>query len=200
MRCLSPHPNYSIQIFEGKEQVVLDARGYGEDRILEKSVIANFDTRGLADHEIEAALTSFNFSGLPDGVNPLTRISSFDTEAFVERFPAEQRDAMKVNIDKRLLDLQAINPSQFIIVEAPKAEKPWPSYDRDTVEDVLKLQERLDPLGQIAEAIRRYEEENKNRKGIVEAMKQIEDPEYVSEFLAASTPTPQTPNPVETTA
>lgn len=174
MRCLSPHGGYSIQILEGNEQVVIDARGYAQTITLNKPVIANFDKSGLLDHEIEAALFMFNFSGLPEGVNPLTRISCFDTEAYVEQYPKDRRDELLVQIDSRLRELQERHPSEFIIVESPQAARPWPSYDDDTVEDVLKFQERLRINPQ---TIRVYEVENQNRPEIVEAMLRIEDPE-----------------------
>lgn len=174
MRCLSPHAGYSIQVIEGQEQVVVDARGFANTVQLHKPVIADFQQGGLLDHEIEAALEQFNFSGIPEGVNPLTRISSFDTEAYVERFPANQKDELLVQIDQRLRDLQKINPNQFIVVEQPYAERPWPSYDQDSAEDILKFQERLriNP-----ELIRRYEVENKNRQTLVLAMLKKEDPD-----------------------
>ena len=174
MRCLSPFARYSIQVFEGKEQVVVDARGFAQSIVLEQPVIANFDKSGLLDWEIEAALTSFNFSGLPEGVNPLTRISVFDTEAYCQRFPKDRRDEMQVQIDARLRELEEINPSEFIVVDPPVKPKPWPSYDENKVTDILKFQEALQFS---PEAIRLYEEENQNRPKIVYAMLQLEDPD-----------------------
>jgi hypothetical protein len=174
MRCLSPHTQYSIQVIEGNEQVVVDARGYAQSITLNKPVIANFQQGGLLDYEIEAALEYFNFSGLPEGVNPLTRIATFDTEGYVERFPQDQRDEMLIQIDARLRELQERHPGEFIIVEPPQVAKPWPSYDKDSVEDVLKFQERL----QInPETIRLYESENQNRQKIIDAMFALENPE-----------------------
>jgi hypothetical protein len=171
MRCLSPSPGYSIQVFEGREQVVVDARGYANTIQLQKPVLADFDRLGLLDHEMEAALEFFSFSGLPEGVNPLTRIGVFDSEAYCQRFPKNERDEMLVQMDARLRELQLIFPSEFIIVEPPVKARPWPSYDEDTAEDVLKFQERLriDP-----ESIRLYELENKNRSEVVDAMGRLE--------------------------
>lgn len=174
MRCLSPHQSYSIQVIEGQEQIVVDARGYAMTHTLGKPVIANFDRSGLLDHEIEAALTNFNFSGLPEGVNPLTRISVFDTEAYCEQFPKDKRDELQVQIDQRLRELQERHPSEFIIVESPVAAKPWGSYDEDTIEDIVKFQERLEIE---PELIRLYESDNQKREEIIEAMFRIESPE-----------------------
>lgn len=167
MRCLSPFANYSIQIFEGQEQLEVDARGFGATRVVKQPVIANFERLGLLDYEEAEVLMKFNFSGIPEGVNPLSRVSCFDTEGYVQRYPAKERDEMLIQIDQRLREKQEMFPTQFIIVDTPAAAKPWPSYDDDGVEDVLKLQERLrvDPT-----LIRKYEEENKKREEIIEQM------------------------------
>ena len=171
MRCLSPHSGYSIQVFEAEEQIVVDPRGAATSHVLKKPVIANFQQGGLLDHEIEWALTYFNFTGLPDGVNPLTRVASFDVTAYVQQFKEDKQDAMYVQICDRLRQLQKLNPSEFIIVEQPRAPIPWPSYDEDSVEDILTFQERLkmDPQG-----IRVYEHENQARPEIVDAMDKLE--------------------------
>lgn len=184
MRCLSPHGNYSLQVIEGNEQVIMDARGYAHTQTIKKPVVANFQKVGLLDYEIEAALSAFNFSGIPEGVNPLTRISSFDTEAYVLSIPEQGRDELLVQINKRLRELQARHPNEFIIVDPPHAPRPWPSYDEMTVEDILKFQEvlRIKP-----QEIRLYELENANRYDVVHGMLKKEDPEgavaYEAEHL-----------------
>ena len=160
MRCLSPHRRYSIQVIEGDEQIVVDARGYANTIQLRKPLIANFDSSGLTDWEELAVFERFTFSGLAEGVNPLTTVGVFDTEAFCTRFGKDRRDEINVQVDKRLRELQALNPSEFIIVDPPEAARPWPSYDEMTVEDILKFQEvlRIEP-----DQIRLYELENGNR-------------------------------------
>jgi len=139
-----------------------------------ETILAQFDNRGVMPHEVDEALAVFNFSGLPEGVAPQTRIGVFDTEAFCrERWPYDEKkiEEMQIQVDERLRQLQKRFPSDFIIVEEPKAAKPWGSYDKDSVEDILKLQERLevDPT-----LIRRYEEENQNRQEIVSPMLVLE--------------------------
>jgi len=171
MRCISPHARYSINVFDAQEQIVTDARGYAHARPVGMQVMANFEVTGLLDHEVDIALSTFTFTGLAEGVNPLSRISSFDTEVFCQRYPEAERDEMQAQIDERLRILQEQNPSQFIIVETPKAEKPWPKYDQDSVEQVLVVQ---DSIGVNPTKVRRYEEENKNRPEIVEAMQLLE--------------------------
>lgn len=174
MRCLSPSANYSIQVFEGDERIVVDQAGVARQINLTSPVIANFEQRGLLDHEIEEALEHFNFSGVPEGVNPLTRISSFDTEAYVQRFPEEEQETMIEKMDKRLRQLQGMFPGEFIIVDQPAAKQPWPSYDGDTAEEILDFQERL---GINPETVRLYELEHENRSEVVQAMLERENPE-----------------------
>jgi hypothetical protein len=173
MRCLSPHRNYSIQVIEGNEQVVVDARGHATTVQISKPVVADFDQSGLLDYEELAAFEHFTFSGLAEGVNPLTTLSVFDTEAYCQRFPKDRRDELNVQIDKRMRELQSIFPSEFIIVETPQAAKPWPRYDEYTVEDILKFQEAL---GVNPDEIRLYELENENRDELVIALLQLNDP------------------------
>lgn len=177
MRCISPSRNYSIQVFEAKEQIVMDARGHATMIVLDKPVIANFEGQGLLDWELGPALETFNFSGLPEGVNPLSRISVFDTEAYVASRPEVEDDPdaqakMQEKIDTRLRKLQARFPSEFIIVEKPASAKPWPTYDTDSAEDILAIQTRL---GISPEAIRLYELENQRRSEVIEAMQAIEE-------------------------
>jgi len=173
MRCLSPFTNYSVPIFKADERVVMDVRGMGTYVTEGETILAEFRQTGLMDHEVDLALSKFNFSGLPEGVNPITRVGVFDTEQFcLDRYPDEaRREEMQAQIDQRLRALQERFSTHFIIVEEPKAPKPWGSYDKDSAEDILKLQERLeiDPT-----VVRRYEEENQGREEIVSKMLELE--------------------------
>lgn len=183
MRFISRHEQYSIQVIEGKEQIVTDPRGYAQTITLAKPVVANFEKSGLLDHEQELALMTFNFSGLPEGVNPLTTISVFDSEMYVEQnFEEEERDAMNQRIVARLIELSEKHPSQFIPAPQPLAPRPWPSYDGMEADEILRTREILDAP---PEAIRLYELENAEirdkpvREEIVEAMLDLEDPSRV---------------------
>jgi hypothetical protein len=173
MRCISPYAGYSITVFEGNEQIVVDARGFAQSVVLEKPVIANFERSGLLDHEIELALMSFTFAGLPEGINPLTRIAVFDTEAYCSTLPADRRDELQVKIDQRLRDLAEQSPGDFIVVDAPEVEKPWSTYDECTVEEILALQLAT---GCNPESVYRYELENLNRDEVLEPMLRQYDP------------------------
>lgn len=165
MRAISPHPRYSIQLIEADIQMGVDDAGHIQQVTRRKNVLANFQQGGILPWEYEAALTHFSFSGIPEGVNPLTRISHFDTEAYAAQndLPPGQIDHM----EERLVKLAELNPSQFIIVDKPRRLAPWPSYDSDSVEDILDFQERL----QVApENVRLYEHENQGREEILTEM------------------------------
>lgn len=172
MRCISPHGRYSIQVFEGQSRVGVDTAGVMHSVELTKPVVADFEQGGLTEWEIEAALTSFNFAGVPDGVNPLTRVAVFDTEAYVQKFPKEERELKLAAIDARLRELQERHPSEFVIVEKPAAPKPWPSYDTDSIQDIVYMQGRL---GINPETIRLYEHENGKRQAIIDLMTEIQE-------------------------
>jgi DNA-binding transcriptional MerR regulator len=190
LRCLSSHAKYSIQVIEGDEEIVVDPRGHATTVSRRKPVIANFDKTGLLDYEIEAALENLTFTGIPDGVNPLTRVSTFDTEAYCEsrygddkelsETEREHKAEMQEKIDQRLRKLQARHPNEFIIVEAPRHETPWSNYDEQDVETILKLQEQT---GISPEKVRLYELENQNRPEVIEAMERLEDPAAFEEKI-----------------
>jgi hypothetical protein len=186
MRAISPIAKYSIQLVEAVPKRGMDASGTIIEYADRKPVIAEFQTSGLTDWEQLVALESFDFSGLPEGVNPLTRVSVFDTEAYVQRYPAAEQEAHLAEIDARLLQLSTIFPSEFRIVEKPAAPKPWPSYDDCEVEDrefrneagevlivdgILTMQAKT---GINPETIRLYEVEHQNRAEVVEALEALE--------------------------
>lgn len=173
MRCISPYSGYSITVFEGNEQIVVDARGFAQTVVLEKAVIADFERSGLLDNEIEAALTTFTFAGLPEGINPLTRIAVFDTEAYCSRLPGDRRDEMQVKMDQRLRELAKDHPSDFIVVDPPEIPRPWATYDDCSVEEVLALQSAT---GCDPESVYRYEQDTLSRPEVLEAMLRQYDP------------------------
>jgi len=157
----------------------MDARGYGHVEVLEQGVGAQFMQGGLFDHEIEYAFEHFTFKGLPEGISPLTRVGVFDVESFCQQYPEKARPdrgqpgraEMAIQIVERLKELQEIFPGHFVVVEPPQAARPWPGYDEEPAEEVLKLQERLQMEPGI---IRAYEEENQVRSEIMYAMLTLE--------------------------
>jgi len=181
MRAISPISRYGIQLIEAVPKRGMDASGTVIEYTDKKPVLAEFHQGGLTEWEQIVALESFDFSGLPEGVNPLSRISMFDTEAYITRYPEDEQESMLIMIDKRLKQLSDTFPNEFIIVEKPAQPKPWPTFDENVLEDtkvdghvvpgILTLQTLS---GWSPEAIRLYEVENKNRPEVVEAMEALE--------------------------
>jgi len=184
MRVISPHSGYSIQLFDAQERMSTDDAGITRMLPTAKLVVANFEKSGLRPNEEELALAEFGdmFGALPEGVHPLTRVGVFDVEAYcLATYPDPAvRDEMEQKIEKRLRELQPHFPNHFTIVEEPRAALPWNTYDAESVEDIITLQERIDvdPL-----LVRRYEEENQKRPEIIEAMLAKEGEAVVEEEI-----------------
>jgi hypothetical protein len=172
MRAISPIGNYSIQLFEAIPKRGMDKTGTVVEYSDDKPVLAQFHRGGLTEWEEIAALESFDFSALPDGVNPLTRVCVFDTEGLVAHMEdGPEKDAYLEKVEKRLAHLSTLFPGEFKIIDKPASPKPWPSYDENSVEEIFELQAltQVDP-----QDIRLYEVENKNRPEVIEACETIE--------------------------
>jgi len=182
MRCISRHAAYSIQVIETDERIVTDATGYAKRIPLKKGFVADFSPGGLLDYEQKVAFERIPFSGLPEGVNPLTTVGVYDSEAdVIAKFPKHERSAVLVQVNQILREKQKDFPNDFIIVDPPEAPRPWTTYDEDSVEDILKFQERLkvDP-----DEIRLYEVQHQNRDEIVLAMLEQTDPEAAARRMS----------------
>jgi len=172
MRAISPIGNYSIQLFEAIPKRGMDSTGTIVEYSDNKPVLAQFSRGGMTEWEEIAAIESFDFSALPEGTNPLTRVSVFDTEALVANMEdGPEKDAFHEKVCKRLLHLSTLFPSEFKIVEKPASPKPWSTYDDNSVEEIFELQALtgVDP-----QDIRLYEVEHENRPEVIEACEIIE--------------------------
>lgn len=172
MRAISPHGRYSIQLVESHPKRGVDASGTLVEYSDTKPVIAQFEQSGLMDWEAEKALESFNFSGLAEGVHPLSTVGVYDTELAVQ-FIADksERQAKQALIEQRLTELQEQFPTQFIIVERPGAAKPWPSYDSTAVEDIVST---MALTGVSPETVVAYEMENEQRGEVLALMADLQ--------------------------
>jgi len=168
-RFISPHTRYSIAVDPGNERLIQDSRGVSHLHKESDPQIAQFEQSGLRDHEIAEAFEKWTFSGLPEGVNPVTRIGVYDPEA--QAIAGDWSESGRKAVERKLWFEAENHPGDLTFVPAPRARVPWPSYDEDTAEEIIELQARL----QVAPGqIRRYEEENKGRKSIVEKMWELE--------------------------
>lgn len=168
-RFISCHTRYSVAVDPGTEQLRTDNRGNSWLHQESQPQVAQFEQSGLRDHEISEAFERWTFSGLPEGINPVTRIGVYDPEA--QAIAADWSDEARKKVERKLWLQAELHPGDLAFVLSPRARAPWPSYDSDTVSEILTLQERLQiPPGQI----RSYEEENENRQPIIEAMWDLE--------------------------
>ena len=168
-RFISPHTRYSVAVDPGSERLIQDARGVSFLHRDSDPQVAQFEQSGLRDHEISEAFEKWTFSGLPEGVNPVTRIAVYDPEA--QAIANDWSEEGRRKVERKLWFEAERHPGDLSFVPAPRVNAPWPSYDTDLVEEILELQERLRiPPGQV----RRYEEENENRGEIVKAMWELE--------------------------
>lgn len=155
-RYISRSPKYSVGIGEPE---MAQVNGLIFEQRPKK--IGKFQ-QGLAlEHEIEAALKAFTFRGLPDGVPPETMISVFDTSDYqkANKLSDEERE----NVEEWLESLPSFG-ADYIKVEELRAPKPWPSYDEDSVEDIVAA---VDRFHFDVEDVRRYEQENENRSELL---------------------------------
>lgn len=180
-RFISIHTRYSVAVDPGHEVLRTDKRGTSFMHKESDPVIAQFEQSGLRDHEISDAFERWTFSGLPEGVNPVTRIGVYDPEA--QAIAADWPDDVRSAVERKLWLESEAHPGDLAFVSYPRARAPWPSYDTDTVEEILMLQARLEiPPGQI----RTYEEENKNRDQITGPMWKLEAAEESPEAPLAT--------------
>jgi len=168
-RFISSHSRYTVAVDPGVERMITDQRGVTMLHKESEPVIAQFEQSGMRDHEIQSALERWTFSGLPEGVNPLTRIGVYDPEA--QAIAADWTDEQRQKVERKLWLQAQDHPGDLAFVLSPRQPLPWPSYDSDTPEEILQFQERL---GIDPEHVRRYEEENQTRPEIIAAMWELE--------------------------
>ena len=168
-RFISPHSRYTVAVDPGHERLVIDQRGTSFLHKESDPEIAQFEQSGMRDHEIQMALEKWTFSGLPEGVNPLTRIGVYDPEA--NAIAADWTDEQRQAVERKLWFQALDHPGDLAFCLSPRQPMPWPSYDTDTVEEITEFQARL---GIDPEIVRRYEEENQARPEIVAAMWELE--------------------------
>lgn len=154
----------------------------GQRQVLQQGYSAGpFRWGDLTEWERKIALDHWQdkFRGLTDDENPLWRLSSYDTDEAARQhgWTAEEKARFE-----EVLRNDPGNGSEFIIVETPRAPKPWPKYDdivvigRRTIEMVAKeLAETVDTLGLDPDAVIVYERENANRPEVIEAFKALKN-------------------------
>lgn len=107
-------------------------------------------------------------SGLGHNEDPFSRVGVLDTdlEAINQNWSAEDKEFVE-----NALRRAGANGVQYVICEAPRAAKPWSTYDEFVGEDaVAKILYTIELVGADPKAVLRYEQENLNRAEVVEAI------------------------------
>lgn len=173
MRFLSPHPGYSVQISPPEEKVENDpVSGQSYTRVSRQPLSAEFEAgAGLFPHEVEMALAKFegSFKGLPENVNPVTRIAVWDSEAqaIFNQWTPEYHQHV---VDKMVMLAEGPSSSRMMAVPENWRPAPWPAYDEMEEQEILAY---VDVLKLDAENVRLYEGENQARPLLMESLKQI---------------------------
>jgi hypothetical protein len=169
MRAVSPHARFSLQLIEAPVKRGLDQSGNVVEYADTKPIVANFAQLGLHEWEQIAVLEYFNFSGLPEGVNPLSTIGVYDSEA--QGMALGWDEKMQKSVDERLEFLAKMNPASLIIVPTPAKLPPWRNYDHQDVQTIYRL---FQETGADPEVVRLYEHENQGRQEIIQTMEALQ--------------------------
>lgn len=166
----------------GGKTVTSGAQAY----IVSEALPIAFSQAGILQTDIDAALAHWkHFPGLPveeDEVTPANpvengRIGVWDSEGWQAQYGLTDED--RKGAEDLLLGDSAYG-IEYIVVEAVKAAKPWPSYDDTHHNKVTSLAAEL---GLVAEALA-YEQENKKRASVIEQL-EAALPTESGEFVAA---------------
>ena len=168
MRFICNSAGYQLIAIGSDYEILASGRG----RVNKPSFTVKFRQGELTDYERKIAKERLRFSGAPtelDGseIDPtLTRASSYDTSTIKD--PETRK-----KVEEALLTNGDFNRA-YILVEQPRAPKPWPKYDEvkggrnGTTAQVIA--ERVSELGMDPADVILYERENQNRSEVIEAL------------------------------
>lgn len=195
-RYVAKYARYVFTARPNREMVLAD----GQRQELQSALHCRFQPWDVTEYEFDKALETFKFKGMPsaeaviiDGqygepvTDPRYRLSSFDTST---QGWTEEDEEFVIN----RLDSHSDNGTDFIRVDPPALQPPWPNYDQlvaggrgKTNESVAAEIVRLvGDLGLDAEDVAHYERLNRNRKEVLDALAQVgvEDKPEVVEVAA----------------
>ena len=164
MRFISPISAY--RIVAKHQEVELLASGL--PRVLAPGFTCEFRQSGVTDWEYQRARETFSFRGAvtDEGGRPLdptTRTSYFDTADI-------SNPKLRDEVEQFLLT-NAAHGHDFIMVEAPQDEPPWPNYAK--VRQAKAIAEQVEILGLDVGNVVVYEKEHENRESVVSALEAL---------------------------
>lgn len=166
-RFVSRYAQYRHGVQNGRMMVLAD----GQRQELVKEIIAVFKpARGiLTEEEIQFGVDNLNHKGLPidrdtnQAFSPRSRLSGLDTAEFAKAhgLTPEEEDLLI-----SVLRSSPENGQEFIEIApgAVKLEKPWATYDKTAVRDVIKVAKAAGvPFADVLT----YEKANRNDAGVI---------------------------------
>lgn len=169
MRFCSRFKNYRHGVRGGRVMVLAD----GQQQILVLELSAKFKPANqiLTEDEIQFAIKNFVHAGLPldrdteEHFSPRSRISGFDSLLAQEEngWTDEEREL----VEQKLLDSPHYGSDHRVIEKEPAA-RPWPTYDGDSVEQIVMIARATG----LVEASIEYELENAKRSEVIDALRE----------------------------
>ena len=166
MRFISSSSKYTFDALKPYYGAVTGPHG-PEMKLLDKGVLCQFSHGGLLAWEWDVALERFGLRGLAQGEDPRHRFSVYDTE--LEQRINGWTDDTRKDVEKRLIDTSG---ADHILVEKPKLEAPWPTYDK--LKNAIDIAKVVRENGYEPHYVCNYERENLNRSDVIDAVSAIE--------------------------
>ena len=180
MRFISQIRKYGVQIRPIRTMLLAT----GQEQVLTEPIYINFREGDVTSHEVEYARQHFSLRGFKTEidevteVNPITRLSSFDTEleADLAKWDAET----KALVEEELMKIAANDNSDVLFVTPTPVAIPWPRYDEFDGSPEALISKLREDGHDLATALR-YEKMNQNRPAITTALEEALVVDEVSE-------------------
>lgn len=146
----------------------------GQKQVLKHRILCDFQVGGsggmggLSPWEREAALQHFYFGAKGYDEDVSRRLAVYDTEA--AQMMHGWDDETREEIEERLRSVPG-NGIDFIEVQPPRVQAPWPSYDDLTDADEIALE--VGRLGFDIGYVITYEQQNRNRPEVIAALEAL---------------------------
>lgn len=197
MRILSKIKNYRVTARSEKKTKGQNAAGILETHILEPELTLEFKHGALTASEVAFALAHWNagrsrpgdmspYAAEAWGAHPSTTAEPYDT-GFETGVTIAWHPAMNLSVfdtawlepaDREYVE-NWINSGGFesggdaIVYEPPVLRAPWPAYDKIGQGAAAKIPATVRDLGLDPSYVIAYEEQNKNRDGVIAALKAL---------------------------
>ena len=155
--------------FRGKQKIFAPN---GETIDERPRIFAEFTHGPVPDWAMKQVLKRLDFGFLPDGWTPEMQISSFDSVVAQNQngWKDSEREALEEHLARQVGE-------DYILVEPERAPKPWATYDKLFARKGMTQEQAVEKIISIVvdtgidpQLVIDYEQENKNRADVIEAM------------------------------